>query len=79
MIAPVAIRATLVRIGLGEKERERDGLQLASGDFLHHIARHRVEHVEERLVGEARDLSVEFVHIVHGVALRESEFGLHWS
>ena len=56
-----------------------ESLQLPSSDFLHDIPRHRVEHVEQRLVGKARDLGVQLVDVVDGVALRQVEFGLHWS
>ena len=54
-------------------------LQLSGSDFLHDIPRHRIEHVEKRLVGKARYFSVKLVDVVDSVALRQSELGLHRS
>ena len=51
-------------------------LQLNSGDFLHDVSWHSVEHVEQGFVRKARDFIFDLTRVVYGVALWKSELGL---
>ncbi len=50
--------------------------ELGGGEFLHQVARLRVEDPEERFVAEGRDFVAQAMHVVDGVAVGKVEVGL---
>ena len=51
--------------------------QFDGGQLLHDIPRHRVKNIEQGFVGEASHLLVDGSDVMHNVARRDVELGLH--